>query len=142
MTWIMYYDYVFVCDLRSDKFIFPVIIFFSFSLQWLSTLFKMKAHSFLDTLIYAANYIWFLRPSGRGILDLSLSLLRAFFTLGYSPKDDLVKENFFKVNHRSPSFSVTGEEELSLSPLSLSQIKLDLSISWLYSNRKNTFSVV
>lgn len=70
--------------------------------------------SFFPRHINNANYIWLLRPSGRGILDpsLFLSLLRPFFTSEYSPKDDLVKENFFKVNHRSPSCSVTGEEEV------------------------------
>lgn len=83
------------------------------------------------------------------ILDPSLShssvfLIETFFTSRYSSKDDLTKENFFKVNHRSPSFSVTGEKEIF--PFSLSHTKLDLSISsyifhFIYSSRKNTFSI-
>jgi len=55
------------------------------------------------------------------VTGLSTFLVRSFFTPGYSPKDDLAKENFFKVNHRpSPSLSTAGEQAVLPPPSSSS----------------------
>lgn len=117
--------------------------YFFFSLQWLSTLFKIKAHSFLGMLIMQIiyNVLASLHPSGRGIFKLSLFL--SFSYDHFSHWDILPRtarqEEFFQ---SESSFSVTGEEEVSFSSLSHTKLEFSISLNYISTERIHFLSHV